>query len=195
MGFYTGPASRPRPGQWHSWHPCPRNAHNRTRSSPIERDREQIPEGSQRRNSAGVRPRRIEEDRTSLGSNPTVTAILGQIDVLPGRSRSGPFLLVPFRSVSDVGTAWSGIFMHSCRRRRGKFESVRARLRPIDGARERRRGGPCPRFAHICSCGADTHGRSAARKARTCGLDSRSSGLCSISVWIRHACLMGFGLV
>lgn len=61
-------------GQWHSRHPCPRNAHNRTRSSPIERDREQIPEGSKRRNSAGVRPRRIGKDRTSLGSNPTVTA-------------------------------------------------------------------------------------------------------------------------
>lgn len=40
-----------------------------------------------------------------MGSNPTVTAILGQIDVLLGRSRSGPFRLVPSRSVSDVGTA------------------------------------------------------------------------------------------
>jgi hypothetical protein len=47
----------------------------------------------------------IQADLDVVGSNPTVTAILGRIDFLLRRFRSGSFLLDPPRSVSDVGTA------------------------------------------------------------------------------------------
>src|SRR6476469_8640732 len=47
----------------------------------------------------------IQADLDVVGSNPTVTAILGRIEFLFRRFRSGSFLLDPSRSVSDVGTA------------------------------------------------------------------------------------------
>jgi hypothetical protein len=98
-----------------------------------------------------------------LGSNPTVTAILGRIDFLLRLFRSGSFLLGPARSFSDVGTAvvrgflsWRAQWERSCCAGRRRTQTAREGPRWTSHSL---RKAQCPHFAHRISRGYRAHSR------------------------------------